>query len=197
MSFDAIVSHGRTRRAVASGAGLAAAGIVLLTGLVLPALGSAHLDPRAKRILDLVERVREAVARHHADTGRFATEYSGPAYRRDRFHELSRRQATPGWRGPYLERPLSSRDNPFGGFVYLYADLEGAAARANGFHLEGENAPLVAGPGQFLALSRVPFAVAIQIDAALDAGVPGPWQRCGRVEYSDALGGTLMVFLAR
>ena len=181
----------------AAGAVLAIAGVVLLAGLVLPALGSTHLDSRAARVLDVVKRLADAARSYHADTGDLATEYSGRAYQRDRYHELSKRQPIEGWRGPYLPRPLSRRDNPFGGFVYLYENLEGAAARANGFLLEGEGAAKTSGAGQFVAFSRVPRDLAMQVDAALDDGVPGDWDRHGRVEFAEDNEGTLMVFLFR
>jgi prepilin-type N-terminal cleavage/methylation domain-containing protein len=170
--------------------------VVLLAGLVVPGPGATSKDERIAQLLALTDRVREEAHRHFNDTGTLATEYTGDTFTKSRYHQLSMPQPTDGWEGPYLDRPLSRDDNPFGGFAYLYDNLTGGgAAKPHGFCLTGDDCRTVDGMGQFLALSMIPRDVARRIDSRIDGGITGNWLSTGRVEWNSHNGGTIMIYL--
>ena len=157
--------------------------ITLLAGVVVPMVASYSNEGRVAKILSIIDAVRSGAQRHYVDTGRMATEYSGSTYTQDRFHELSRTQKYSGWKGPYIDHPLTQGDHPFGGQIYMYENLVGGPARPNGFVLTGTGGSTTTGSGQFVGFSAVPEDVAKKVDAALDRNIPGDWKSFGRVEY--------------
>ena len=169
--------------------------LVLLAAIVIPSVGSVGTDAKAAKILSIVDSLKKAVTMHYTDTGRLAIEYSGSNYASSDYHQLSLSQSYSGWNGPYIDHPLTTGDNPFGGFVLLYSDLTGGSAKPNGFDLTGSGTASATGSGQFVAFSNVPESVAETIDDALDNGIPGDWETTGRVEYSSDNNGTVMIFL--
>lgn len=169
---------------------------VLLLGVAVPVIGTQQDDAKAADIVKVCDSLKSGVSIHFKDTGQLATEYSGKSYKGSQYHELSLNQAETSWKGPYIDTPVSSHQNPFGGFIYLYENLDGGSAKpGGGFKLTGPHGPLTCGRGQFVGFSRIPEFVARLIDEAFDEGVPGDWQTHGRVEWNRTNGGTLMVFL--
>lgn len=158
--------------------------LAVLVGLV--SFGSSRPVDRAKlaHLLDVVEKVGSACERYHADTGRFAYEYSDTAAPHRR---LSAPQREEGWSGPYLAAPLRHLvSNPFGS-VHLYND-----PRANdwiqGFDLDGDGAAEVTRDANMLWLSGIDGPMARALDRALDADVRGGWTAAGRVRYDGPRG---------
>lgn len=158
--------------------------LAVLVGLV--SFGSGRPVEKAKlaRLLDLVERVESACGRYHADTGRFAYEFSGTAAPHRR---LSAPQSEEGWSGPYLEAPLEHLvSNPFGS-VHLYND-----PRVNdwipGFDLDGDGAAEITDGANMLWLSGVDGATARALDRALETEVRGAWMDTGRLRYDGKRG---------
>ena len=81
----------------------------VVVGVYLLAL--RHPVPVARQIATLCESIKKAAARHNADTGRFAHEYTGASYVAAGHHELSMQQSYSGWTGPYIEEPLHLQHN--------------------------------------------------------------------------------------
>lgn len=172
--------------------------VVLLFGLMaVPYYRAVSVDVEAREFAGEIAKLRTAVERHYADTGRLAREYSGKDFEGPSYHELSMRQDdVKNWRGPYLPKPLTAKLNPFGGFVYLYENLSGGAAAPGGFRPDGLGGHVAEGAGQFVAFSQVPEQIAKAVDELIDTGIPGEWRQNGRVEYdASSNGGTLMVLL--
>ena len=176
---------------------VAIAVIALLAGIVIPMVGDVQEDAKVSKMIAIYETCRKAVVAHKTDTGRLATEYSGSSYQGAQYHHLSLPQTYTGWKGPYIDHPLTQADNPFEGFVYIYNSFNGGAAKpsSNRFQLTGSSGPALTGAGQFLAFSKVPQAVAQKVDDAIDKGIPGTWSRYGKVEWSSSNGGTLIFYL--
>lgn len=170
--------------------------LAMVAGLLAPAVSNAMQDAKATKIVAVGDALKKACAKHRADTGKYAIEYSGSSYTSGTYHQLSLNQGTPGWSGPYLDHPLSTGDNPFGGFAYLYVNLTGGSAAPDGFDPTGSGSTVVRGDGQFVAFSSVPEDVAQLVDEAWDPNIPGDWKSRGRVEYNSSNGGTLMMLLA-
>ncbi|MDP6930120.1 MAG: hypothetical protein QF412_10500 [Planctomycetota bacterium] len=186
------VEHRSTRGVSLVGATIAVSVISLLAGLVAPAVIGEERDPKLVRILDLTSRVEQAVRRHHADTGSWATEYGTADHLRPRYHELSRQSETPGWSGPYLEGSISQADNPFAGEIYVAESLDWGTG---GYRLKGPDGPHSRGVGQQIIFDGVPCQIAEAVDAELDKDIPGDWTRYGRVLWSQSSGGRLCIFL--
>lgn len=173
--------------------------LMLILAVGVPAANQIRNDNRAGAIFNTLDRLREACERHHADTGKMAVEFSpthnGESYSAPRYHTLSIASRHAGWKGPYLARPLTVADNPFGGPVYLQNNL--SSSPANGFHLAGAAGPKTEGPGQFVVFYGVPEEIAKQIDQRLDAGIGEreEWRSTGRVEWTQGGSGGLVIFL--
>jgi prepilin-type N-terminal cleavage/methylation domain-containing protein len=159
--------------------------LVVLAGIAIPVVASQVNKAKAGKILALVETLRSACERYKGDTGQYTREYTTSTSATN--HRLSIAQSSiPGWDGPYIDHPLTQSDNPFGGDVYIYEDLDGTGSgvRPNGFSLVGSGANTHTGQGNFLGLSNIPQDVAEMVNDALDRGTPGEWQHRGRVEFS-------------
>ncbi|MEZ6196909.1 MAG: hypothetical protein R3F20_14465 [Planctomycetota bacterium] len=173
--------------------------LLLILAVGIPAADRIRSDSQVGDVLATVERLSEACERHHRDTGRMAVEFSptknGEAYSDPRYHSLSISQSRPGWKGPYLARPVGLEDNPFGGPVYLQNNL--SASPANGFRLAGSQGETTEGPGQFVVFYGVPEEIARLIDAQLDKGFADSedWKTTGSVEWTDSGSGGLSIFL--
>ena len=154
--------------------------LTLLAGLIIPAITGVSQDAKATKILAVIDTLKKAVMEHYSHTGTLATEYSG--YTDPKKHELSIKQKTPGWRGPYIDHPLSTGDNPFGGYVYVYENFNWGGPAPKSFNLLGKGGK-AKGKGQYVAFGNIPQDVAKMVDDALDKGIKGNWTRTGRVEY--------------
>ena len=169
--------------------------LTLLVGIAVPVVGTLQDDAKVAKILQAAETMRGACARHYADTGALAIEQSGQAGAA--FHRLSLTQTTAGWKGPYMDHPLTEGDNPFAGAALIYDTFNGGIAVPfnNGFRITGQGGPNITGAGQFLAFTQIPQKIAQAVNDAMDKGLAGNWQQFGRVQYRPANGGTLMIFL--
>lgn len=175
---------------------LAGAFILLVVLVAVPVNHRSEMASQADSMEITVHRLQRATKRFIDDNGRGAVEFSGSSYLEPRFHDLSRDIGLPDWHGPYLSPGLTTADNPFGGFVYLYDSLRGGAATPkDGFRLEGEDGPVAPDAGQFVAFGRIPESAAAEIDARLDTGVTGDWKTEGRVQYDSGSAKILMVYL--
>jgi len=166
--------------------------LVILAGIAIPVVSKQIDKAKVSKILSLVETLRTACDTYHADTGLWSTEYSGAAYASSNFHTLSMEQASTGWDGPYIDHPLGTGDNPFGGNCYLYPNLTGGGIRPNGFDLLGTGTESHTGNGNFIGFGGISQDVAEGVDAAMDSGVAGSWASTGRVEYA---GTSLSIYL--
>lgn len=164
--------------------------IGILAALIIPQASEAAGDAKVSRIIRLVDSVRTAVQAHHADTGRLAREFSNSTATGE--HHLSINQSYHNWGGPYIDRPLSDGENPFGGIVRVYDRFDAGQAHPVGFDLIGRGADTATGAGQFILLTQINESVARSIDAILDRGVNGDWRNTGRCEWSN---NNVMIFL--
>lgn len=165
--------------------------LALLAGLALPMLGSTTNDARVTKILAGLDQQRKAVQRFHNDTRQYATERSDRTGESN--HELTMNQRITGWKGPYLDHVLSQADNPFDDAVLIYPDLE----PAGGFDQDGDGRTDARGHGQIVVYRNVDRTSAEQIDGALDRGIPGDWNRTGRVKWSDNTLYVLLYFVSQ
>jgi type II secretory pathway pseudopilin PulG len=152
--------------------------LVGLAAIVVPLAGSSKRQAEAARILQLTDALRVACERYRADTGQLGVEVSGATARSA--HALSLRQPAKGWNGPYLARPLTSSDNPFGGAIRVYETL----GALGDFDLDGRGRAVATGAGNCVRFAKVPLEVAQLVDTALDRGVDGDWAAKGRVKWS-------------
>ncbi|MEM7202065.1 MAG: prepilin-type N-terminal cleavage/methylation domain-containing protein [Planctomycetota bacterium] len=156
--------------------------LALLAGLVLPSVSSVTDDTKASKILATVDTLKKACDYHHTHTGALATETTtSTATRR---HELSVEQRTAGWKGPYLDHPLSRGDNPFNHHIIVYESFSSGGGNAPvGFDLLGSGTDSATGAGQYVMFYNIPEETAQAINDTLDGGIRGSWQTTGRVEY--------------
>ncbi len=168
--------------------------ITLLAGVVVPMVSGVSSQGQAAKILAVADTLKKACARHFADTGRTAIEYSGPSYITASVRNLSLTQTTAGWRGPYIDHPLSYSDNPFGTYVHVYSSFTAGNPNPGGFDLVGAGSDTVTGAGNFVRFGSVPQPVAQAVNDTLDRSIPGDWMTTGQVEY-DAASRSLFIFL--
>lgn len=169
---------------------LAFAVVAGLVGIVAGTLKSRATDERSPQVVQLVEGLRRACARYRIDTCGYATELTSHAALP---HELSADPGVAGWRGPYIETPLSSAQNPWGGRIDLYDEVR-TNGWLDGFDVDGDGGLDALGAANMLVLESVPAPGASAVDAALERGVPGEWMKSGRVRY-DALEQRLFVLV--
>ncbi len=175
---------------------LAGAFLLMVLLVAVPVNRRGEMASQADSMEITVHRLQRAVRRFIDDNGRGAVEFSGSSYLEPRFHDLSRGGDSPDWHGPYLTPGLTTADNPFGGFVYLYDSLRGGTATPhNGFRLEGQDGLRADDAGQFVAFGRIPESAAAELDARLDKNVTGDWKTEGRVQYDSSRSKILMVYL--
>ena len=155
--------------------------VVALAAVVIPMVSEARRDAELAQVFETIERARSAVVEFHRDTGRCAEEHDG---RRD----LSELAAIPGWKGPYWERGPDA--HPHRGLLAIHGTL--SAALMGGFDLLGRGSLETWDRGNFLRLGNIPEKLARSVDATLDRGIAGDWNRTGRVQWRQ---GTLDVFL--
>ena len=141
--------------------------IGLLAAVVVPNMSSATDDAKAAKIAATVDVLRSAVSMHYTYTGRGAAEYGGPAWTQASQHQLSMTQTTPGWKGPYIDHPLSHADNPFGNHVLVYTKFSYGKA-GGGFDLLGSGSDTVTGNGQHVEFYDVPEATAKSVNDMLE-----------------------------
>jgi general secretion pathway protein G len=164
--------------------------IGILAALIIPQLSEAAGDAKVSRLIQLVDTTRTAVQAHHADTGKLAREFSNSKDTLE--HQLSINQEYHNWNGPYLDRPLSSVENPFGGIVRIYDRFDEGPAHPVGFDLIGRGTDTATGAGQYLLITEINELVAREIDTILDRGMSGDWRSTGRCEWAN---NSAMIFL--
>lgn len=169
--------------------------MTLLVGIAVPAIGTLQDDAKVAKILATSDALKKACERHYADTGMLCVEQSGSSAVNS--HMLAEVQTIKGWKGPYLDHPLTSGDNPFAGSVSIFNAFNVGNPRpyANGFKLTGPSAPKRKGAGQYVAFTKVPKLIAEAVNDALDDGIGGNWRKTGRVQWKSANEGTLMIYL--
>ena len=185
------------RQAVVQGV-IASSVFIIVAVVATPTMEEIVEDGKSLKVLRLYERVSEACIRHYRDTNRAAIEFAGSSesdrHNLKRYHQLSQPQLYKGWKGPYIQVPLSMADNPFGGVVELHNSL--STHPALGFELA--DGTLAEEDGQYLVLTRIPEEVAVRLDRHLDGEEQdSAWREKGRVEYSKAAGGTLSLFILK
>ncbi|MCA9321645.1 MAG: hypothetical protein KDB53_12970 [Planctomycetes bacterium] len=171
--------------------------VAVVMVVATPALDDLQSSDEAWDIIRLVDRTELAARRFRRDTGRIPIEYGASSadhpHAAKAYHELSGEQLHQGWRGPYLDHPLTLADNPCGGTIELRRDLE--LAPASGFEF-GTSDVGSHGPGNYLLLENVSEEVARLVDQKFDGSSPdGDWARRGRVEYHPASNRALCILL--
>ncbi len=164
--------------------------IGILAALIIPQVSEAAGDAKVGRLIRLIDATRTAVQAHHADTGRLSREFSNSTATGE--HQLTLKQTYNNWNGPYLDRPLSGAENPFGGIVRVYDRFDAGPAHPVGFDLVGRGSDTSTGAGQYLLITEISETVGRQIDAMIDRGVSGDWRVTGRCEWAN---NSAMIFL--
>ena len=155
--------------------------IAMIVGVVAVRSGGVVNRGRTTHVIQLVDTLKKASAQYHADTGEMPREYAGGAANDCR---LSGAQTVAGWRGPYIESPLTTAMNPSGNTLNLY-DTPAVQGNA-GFDTDADGVNDVTSSACTLWLSGVTQADAQAIDAAFDKGVGGNWYDTGRVKWSSS-----------
>ena len=161
--------------------------LALLFAVIAPVAKEMIDDAKVTKILDLKSRLLEAAQRYHLDTGKFPVENSGPLSGplwAPKDHKLS---MDPGgvvvWNGPYIDKPLSFEDHPFGGQIQLLSTLKRASHV--GFDLLGDG-DLLDTNGSMLVIHNLTSKFAQKVDKVLDGHKPyltGPWDKQGEVAW--------------
>jgi len=156
--------------------------LVLLVGVVGFRQGGPVERTESDKVVSLVERLEEACAAYHTDTGEYAYEYTNYA---EAHRRLSAGQNTSGWGGPYLDGPLEHNlSNPFGS-VHLYNN-----PRANewipGFDMDGDGMIDLDSDANMLWLSGIDEECAMLLNDTFDEDVEGEWSESGRVRWSSS-----------
>ncbi len=165
--------------------------IGILAALVVPQMSGAAESAKVSKVLQVVDVCRTAAEAHYAHTGMTAREFSDSTSDADR--QLSIKQASVGWKGPYIGHPLAASDNPFGGVVRVYDDFDSGSVHPGGFDLTGRGSDTSTGRGQYIAFTNIDEIHGKAIDDAIDGGIEGNWKNTGRVEWAK---NTVMVFIA-
>ncbi|HRX84399.1 MAG TPA: prepilin-type N-terminal cleavage/methylation domain-containing protein [Phycisphaerae bacterium] len=164
--------------------------IGILAAIVIPQMSSASENAKVSKVLQIVDTLRTATQAYYADTSRLAIEYSNSTDPTER--QLSIKQDTLNWKGPYLTHPLADGDNPYGGIVRVYNDFTSGPVHPVGFDLIGSGTDSAIGAGQWVMFTQIPEGIAREVDATIDRGVGGVWSNTGRVEWQND---TLLIFL--
>lgn len=162
--------------------------VIALAAVTVPLVYLVQRDEYTAELVTLINTCRSACLKFHDDTERIPRESSqGSATAR----QLSLAQPFSGWKGPYLDHPLTAADNPFGGAVDVFDTM----TPAGNFDLLGGGAPTSSGIGNCLQIQLVPEDIARLVDENIDGGVAGAWDVTGRVKWVDT-NGLLQVHLA-
>ncbi|MBN3040478.1 MAG: prepilin-type N-terminal cleavage/methylation domain-containing protein [Candidatus Omnitrophica bacterium] len=138
--------------------------ISLLTGAIIPVINSAIEDTRVSMIMNTYHTIKVACENFYSDTGLYP--FEDP-----RFNWLWLSQdpgVVNGWDGPYINRPINSKDNPYGGDVFVNHGVFGFGIGGNFVYLEFDN---------------IPIRIAKKVDKLLDNKVEANWRYKGRVQY--------------
>lgn len=168
---------------------IAVAVIAMIAGVVVMRSRSVLDKGRSTKVIQLVDMLKKSCITYHSDTGQLPWEYSGyDAANR----KLSGTQTTAGWQGPYLEAPLASSQNPYGGSLHMYAT---PAVNGNtGFDTDGDATNDVTANACTLWMSGVTQANAQAIDTAIDGTLAGTWSSAGKVKW-DSTNSYLFILL--
>lgn len=149
--------------------------IALMAGVSVPIVKESRSQAVVSKTLALIDTLEDACRRYHFDTGLYATEFSTSEQATE--HGLSMNDgASRDWNGPYINKPFSDSDNPFGSGVSMEDDLVD-------FDLDGDGLADRSGDGNCLLLFNAPTAEAKKVNDQFDSGVPGDWMQTGRVQY--------------
>ncbi|MCA8958460.1 MAG: hypothetical protein KDC87_20445 [Planctomycetes bacterium] len=161
--------------------------ISLLAGIIVPSMMSVTKDAHATKIISTFQALRLACEQHYAHTGSMALEYSGSSYQAATYHKLSMTQTTTGWKGPYIDHPISFGDNPFGTTIHLYNSVSALTNyAAGGFDMNGDGTDDITTDSNVLVVWGVPESTAKAVDDSLDRGNLGAdWKTSGRVEWNN------------
>lgn len=157
--------------------------MTLIVGVVSMRATGADDDEQGAQIAQSIGRLTRPVLLYHEDTGELPREYAG--WDGASFHRLNMDPGTEGWRGPYLDEPLTRSWNPTGGQVHLFDYVVPEHTGGDGFDLDGDGGTDVSGSGgAMMTFWNVSEAAARVVDEAFDGDdVTDGWMHSGRVEY--------------
>lgn len=162
--------------------------LAAMVGIAVPLAGNLVRSANANQILKLSDILKGACNRYWVDMGVPAANAGNLSVQVGAGWNPT---TASGWDGPYVDHPLSVKDNPTG------AAIDIALFNAAGTYSIQGNA---INRGNELVVNGVDDALALMIDAELDvpaaAGLQNEagWQSLGRVEY-DANTDQLRIFL--
>ncbi|MCC6406520.1 MAG: hypothetical protein IT453_05110 [Planctomycetes bacterium] len=168
---------------------IAVALLATLAAVVAMRSGTAIDKGKVASVIQTADTLKTACIAYYTDTGQYAWEYSGYTATN---RKLSATQTITGWGGPYIEAPLTSGNNPWGGTIHVYNTS--ATAGQSGFDIDGDSTVDVTTRSNMLYLSNVPASAAEAVDRAYDKGAAGSWPLTGRVTYTTS-GGVLRILL--
>ncbi len=158
--------------------------MAILVGVVSMRSGTLTNKAQASKIASTADTYKKACEMYFGDTGQSALEYTN--YTGATYHRLSQNPTITGWNGPYIERPISTAENPMNTTVHLYSNI--VYANGNGFDLDGDGTADVANgaAGNTLCFWGITDTLGQAVDAMIDrtpAAVGTAWQDRGRVEW--------------
>ncbi|MBN3040803.1 MAG: prepilin-type N-terminal cleavage/methylation domain-containing protein [Candidatus Omnitrophica bacterium] len=83
--------------------------VAILAGLIAPIIRGARQDAQISRMIDTGEALYKASRLFYSDTGTLPADID----------DLLADRGISGWDGPYIEKPLTPKDHPYGGLCYL------------------------------------------------------------------------------
>jgi len=177
--------------------------IAILAAIIAPNAFKAIEKAKISKLIAMTKNLKTASLTYSADVGghyprEYAIEHS--AGHEPQVHCLSMDPNTStlppypamglpplGWDGPYIEKPLSHVDNPFGGSIkveafYTYSPTEPGGG--HGFDLDGDGT-LDTAPwkGSWIMFRGVNEYIAKKVNDIID-GEGANWESQGRVEYN-------------
>lgn len=132
-----------------------------LAGIGVPLAINLVRSAKADQILKLADTLRDACRRYWVDTDAAVSDF-GQLYT----------SGLATWQGPYIDHPVSDKDNPTSGTLAL------TLFAANTFTAAG------ARTGGALTLGSIDLPLAQEIDRVWDVPAVANWQEQGRIEYN-------------
>lgn len=162
--------------------------VVLLAGVVAPLVKSSFDDAKIAKVLQLVDTLRTAGRKYHADTGYYPVETPAGGTLFAITIPTPPGALSSTWRGPYIDQVLTKSNlNPWGDKVEVHDVLIGSVPGDSKYVISGES---FSGAGSELHLNGIPEEMAQKIDVAIDGGPFDPVQSLitGRCEMTRGVG---------
>lgn len=108
------------------------------------------------------------------------------------FHPPTDAILAAAWKGPYIARPLTTKDNPMGKGLKLERNLDSSG---RSWKIIDASSPPLGGPGAYIRFEGIPEDISKRVDSLVDAVDTANWKTLGKVQLGGATGTTLFLFI--